>query len=390
MMSIGLHKKAVASFDRCLMANDGDNNDGAPDGGVYVFDVDCLSDRSAIVASTSDNYLSLYDSETLNQIRKMKVHTEMINGFDLSKGSPNLIFTASNDHRIYGWDIRTSGDVPIIKLKFADDVTAISVGISDTLIAAGCGSAISFYDIRGGDNWTTGKKSTKLGEYSDIHTDAITQLKFSRANSQILVSGAEDGLISIFNTSAADGDDAVVSILNAECPVRRLGFFGCDDEALYCLSTTETASFWHCATAQRVGDFPNVREELAVDYLVDCMYDNYSDCLSVIAGNYDGTAKIAVVEPTSLRITGELTLGGHSATVRCGKYVSSSSGRARLITGGEDATVCSWYLDSGAAESSMSNTDGPTSSVGQKSNNGPTMKSTGGPAKKVERRQKPY
>lgn len=341
MLSVELHKKIISSFDRKPVAEEGDNDDG-----VYVFDVDCFSDGSAVVTSMSDNCLAVYDAESLAQIRKLKGHSDMINGFHLSKTSSNSVYSVSNDHYVYGWDLRSSGEAPAMKIKLADEVTAISVGMNDSLLAAGYGSSICFYDIRGSssfsDNWNN-KKATKLGEYSDIHTDTVTQLKFSSVNSQILASGAEDGLISLFDTSAADGDEAVVSIFNTECPVRRIGFFGVEEDAMFCLSTTETASFWHCASAQRVGNFPNVREELGMDYLVDCMYDSGSDTLRLIAGDYNGESRIAIVGPNSLQVTEE-SPKGHSATIRCSKYYTSSGGIERMITGGEDSRVCSWNL----------------------------------------------
>lgn len=390
-MTFNIYKKTVTSFDRCSVQ---DYSEGAADGGVYVFDIEYVSDGSSFVTSSSDNCLTLYDAENFSHIRKFNAHTEMINSFDLSKSSPNLMFSASNDHCIRGWDLRVPGEDHILQIKLPDDATAVSVGILDTLLAAGCCSAISFYDMRRITDSPGSKKPEKLGEYSDIHTDTITQLRFSLANSQMLVSGAEDGLISLFNTSAADGDDAVVSILNTECPVRRIGFFGACDEALYCLSTTETASFWHCLSAQRVGDFQNIRDELGVDYLVDCMYDGTNDILSLVAGSYNGSGKIAVVEPTALSVIGDISEGGHSATIRCAKYSNSVGQNRRIITGGEDANICGWSIDAQidtlSSENSGKQNTGSRNTAGEKSSKSSSLKSSISAAKKNDRRQKPY
>mmetsp|Transcript_25922 Transcript_25922/g.24763 ORF Transcript_25922/g.24763 Transcript_25922/m.24763 type:complete len:385 (-) Transcript_25922:191-1345(-) len=384
MLLIELHKKIIASFDRKPVVEEGDNDDG-----VYIFDVNCFFDGSAVVTSLSDNCLAVYDAESLAQIRKLKGHSDMINGFDLSKTTPNSIYSVSNDHYVYGWDLRASSEAPAMKIKLADEVTAISVGMNDSLLAAGYGSSISFYDIRGSscfsDNWNN-KKATKLGEYSDIHTDTVTQLKFSTVNPQILASGAEDGLISLFDTSAADGDEAVVSIFNTECPVRRIGFFGVEEDAMYCLSTTETASFWHCTSAQRVGNFPNVREELGMDYLVDCMYDCRSDTLRLLAGDYNGDSKIAIVTPTALQVAEE-TPKGHSATIRCSKYYTSGSGVERLITSGEDSRVCSWNLKK-SNPTAPSIAEKLTNSSNKNKDNKSSFKKK--IDQKADRRQKPY
>jgi WD repeat-containing protein 89 len=386
MISMNIHKAIVTSFDRSPTTEEGDSCDGAQDGGVYVFDVDCVSDKSAIVASSSDNCLSLYDTESLIQIRRIHAHSQMINGFNLSKSGPYSIYSASNDHHINCWDLRSSGDTPVIKIKLPDEVTALSVGMADTLLAAGCSSSVSFHDLRIGS-----KKSNKLGEYSDVHTDTVTQLKFSTANAHILASGAEDGLIGLYNTSTADGDDAVSSILNTECPVRRIGYFGNNDEAMYCLSTTETASFWHCSTAQRVGDFPDIRAQLEADYLVDCMYDGTGDTLTVLAGSYGGSAKIAVVEPTALRVIGQLTSEGHRATIRCSKnYTSNSLGMMRIVTGGEDSRLCSWNVLPAAVLSGQSDIPLVKNFVTGSGSSNSNLKSATASVTKNNRRQKPY
>ena len=382
-MSVDIHRTVVTSFEKCQTNEE--NSGYEQDGGVYLFDVDILSDKSAIVASSSDNCISFYDVESLKQIRRIKAHSQIINGFDTSKSTPATIFSASSDSFVMGWDLRIAGDIPMMRIKLSDEVTALSVGVTDTLLAAGCSTAVSFYDIRGGG------KASKLGEYSDIHTDTITQLRFSTANSQLLASGAEDGLMTVYNTAASDGDDAVVSILNTECPIRRMGYFGNDDEAMYCLSTTETASFWHVATAQRVCDFSNIRSELESEYLVDCIYDTASDTLSILAGKYDGSAKLAVVEPTGLRVTAQLPSGGHNATIRCARnYICNNQQQMRFITGGEDARLCSWNYSMSAdvGHNQSMNTCPAEGPLGGSSNS--NLKSASSTNKKSQRKQKPY
>lgn len=47
--------------------------------------------------------------------------------------------------------------------------------------------------------------------------------------------------------------------MNAECPVRSVGFFGPEGEGVYCCTNTETLSLWHAAGAQRIKDFGDVR-----------------------------------------------------------------------------------------------------------------------------------
>jgi WD40 repeat protein len=386
------------------MDTDGDEFDG----GVYIFDVSSTSDGACLVSSMSDHHIAVYDSNSLGLIRKFKAHNDLIAGFDVSKTTPHMVYTGSDDRYVCGWDLRTAADgaAPAIKVKLAEEVSAIALGVADSLIAVGSGTTISFFDIRSctsapssssgsSSSSSSSSKPRKLGQYSDIHTDMVTQLRFSTAHSHMLASGAEDGLISLFDTSAAAGEEAVTSIFNTECPVRRLGFFGQQDEALYCLSTVETASFWHCSSAQRVGAFPNIREQLQVDYLVDCFYDASSNALCMIAGTYSGGGKVVLVEPSSLQVCGQLT-GGHTATIRCGMTMARqpASPAMRLITGGEDARLCSWVLSPEAgsvvpASASSAHTSGNAGSGSSSSRKTNHHGGSGGNGK-ADRRHRPY
>ena len=397
-----LERQVIASFERSHHTNTGIDDDGTADmhdGGVYVFDVNSTCDGTAIVSSLSDHHIAVYDSNSLGLIRKFQVHTDSITGFDVSKSTPHLIYTGSEDHHICGWDLRMSDrSVPVLKARLSEEVGAVALGVGDSLLAVGCGTTILFYDVR--STMTTSvpsssSKPKKLGQYADIHTDTVTQLRFSSSQSHIMASGAEDGLITLFDTATKAGDDAVVSIFNTECPIRRLGFFGHQDEALYCLSTVETASFWHCSSAQRVGSFPQIREQLQVDYLVDCFYDTSSNTLCMLAGAYDGGGKLVLVEPSSLQICGTLD-AGHTATIRAVRFLTNISNTsaalsaftsasavvpmARLVTVGEDARLCMWTLSPEGASTSSSSSGSSSFKTYH------TTTSSG----KANRRHKPY
>ena len=54
-------------------------------------------------------------------------------------------------------------------------------------------------------------------------------MKF-RPDSAVVMTGGEDGLICAYNTSVGVSEDAVISILNTECPTRRIGYFGTGNE----------------------------------------------------------------------------------------------------------------------------------------------------------------
>lgn len=152
-----------------------------------------------------------------------------------------------------------------------------------------------------------------------------------------------------------------MSICNTESPVRQLGFFGSEQEGLFALSTVETASCWHFPSSQRIGQFPSIREDFGVDYLVDC-WGSVSDPngLFMAVGYHSGQVQVCSVDPSgltplwSLPASSDISLGGHSDTVRCCEMINRApSGAGVLLTAGEDSTICMWQVGDGVASGAV-------------------------------------
>lgn len=168
---------------------------------------------------------------------------------------------------------------------------------------------------------------------------------------------------------------ALESVMNAECPVRTVGFFGPQREGIYCCSNTETLSLWHAQGAQRITDFGDVRSlahgdaaecsatatgnsggrvkgwGVSVDYIVGCRYETQTDRLWLVAGGFGGGACLASVSPDGIAPEGVLERG-HREQIRAFDWRGST-----VVTGGEDAKVCLWTAptaSSGATESASS------------------------------------
>lgn len=149
---------------------------------------------------------------------------------------------------------------------------------------------------------------------------------------------------------------ALDSVLNAECPVRTMGFFGPRGGGLYCCSTTESLSLWDPQGAQRLADFGDIRAlargdsketegatasgdtgwGVPVDYIVGCRYDEQTDNLWLVAGEFKGSACTAVVSASGITPRGLLD-GGHEEQIRTFDWLGSN-----VVTGGEDGKLCSW------------------------------------------------
>lgn len=295
----------------------------------FVTEVDASCDGSTLVFGVSDDTVQLVDATTSVVTTRFKAHSDTITCVCCSAQQPNHFLTAGYDNAVKLWDAR-SPDVAHT-ITFPTEVLAATTLFGDTLLAASQENAIHFVDIR---------NERKLGIYDDCHTDSVTRLKRSPAQEGVLASAADDCLVCCYDVSAAQQQDAVLSIMNTECPIARIGFFGSSYEGIYCLTGVETMSLWHFPSAQRINTFENIRNDrawpLAVEYLVDCIYSPEDDMLRLYAGTHAGQMVECVVSPSEVRPVKAMP-NGHRNTVRC-----VVKGATRLFTGGEDARVCVW------------------------------------------------
>jgi WD40 repeat protein len=188
-----VERKVVATFDQPHQKKAADG-----DCGVYIFDITATADSRLFAASLSDKHIVAYDAETSVGIYRVKAHSNTINAIETSKTSPFLIYSASSDRKACVWDLRIpviASALPVLKFNLPDEVNAVSVGMGDTLLAAGCGTSITFFDVRscasnsssssssggnaGSGNGGAGNAAAKakLGEYADLHTDIVTQVR---------------------------------------------------------------------------------------------------------------------------------------------------------------------------------------------------------------------
>eukprot|EP01031_Cornospumella_fuschlensis_P032229 gene32227-38981_t len=212
------------------------------------------------------------------------------------------------------------------------------------MIAVAVEQDISIYDVR---KLRDNGNSSKLFFYDEMHSDTVTNLAFSSKLPHMLMSGAEDGLICLSDTTIQDYDESTSSILNTDCPVRRFGFYGAGQDGVYSLSTVETASFWDHPNAQRIAHLPSLREDHNIEYLVDCFESEGSVLL--LGGRYDGRGSVFKLDGANLTPYSCLEQG-HTDTIRCVLF-ADISGDGSLFTGGEDGNLLVWKSGENASES---------------------------------------
>jgi len=119
-------------------------------------------------------------------------------------------------------------------------------------------------------------------------------------------------------------------------------------------------SVWHHDSAQRIGDFGDIRNHLGmlvgggmeIQYLVGCAWMEMEQELVLLAGNHDGDCVLYKVDAGSLEVK-KVMSGGHRGCVRSFVPVSSNSNSSSnagngngngscFITAGEDSRLCEW------------------------------------------------
>lgn len=373
------------------------------DAGPSTVDV---SDGGLAAAALSDHSVAIYDASEGRVVRTIGgAHGGPISGLEFVPGAADgqqpsrrhRVVSSSRDGTCRVWDAATGSPVATLRLdREGESALCLSVGYGGALCAVGTdGARVSFFDLRpGGDGTPSG---SLMGSYVDAHTEGVNAVRFGEVSDPrdpsttrtVLASAGEDGLAVIHDPSAPGEEEALVSVLNAGAPLRRVDFFGPSMEGLCCLTGNETASVHAWDAAQTVSDLggAGLRRalsdaadaasgavgragsdggggggEMSVEYLVGCTWTSLPPggdrALHLLGGNSRGDGYLFRVDAD--RITPALHLrGGHAGCIRDFCWIAAPDGGRRLVTGGEDARICEWDTEGGAAAAPASSALGP-------------------------------
>jgi WD40 repeat protein len=330
-----------------------------------------------VSCALSNGEVQVYDQDSmrLQQTYKMNTSTgNTTNGHhplvtdlvgDLSSANPNTLVATATDGTITLFDIRQSVPAFSLRLPRAPDEQALSVslGFEGSLAAVGTSkSNIHFYDVR--------NHRSLLGTYNQAHTQGVTKVRFqmlssfgtTSTTSPILISGGEDGLVCVFDTSQSSEETALKNVLAVQSPIRQVGFFGLQSKAIYCLTGDESLKLYHMEDSVCRKDYGSqLREYLShlslggggggdtvsssqpsqslmnMEYLVDCYWDTARQELLLCAGNNSGDAGLFKVQEHDISLSHRLA-GGHRGVIRALGSLSTHV----FVTVGEDARMCEW------------------------------------------------
>lgn len=324
-------------------------------GDDYVFQIASCQEISTLAVSLSTNALKFYSPATGQYLGECKGHEGTIHEISFSAPlSPQVICSCSSDGTVRAWDTRNFKQISLLSGGMSQEMFSFSFGgSSGNLLAAGSNAQILLWD------WRNSKQVACLEE---SHMEDVTQVKFAPNQQSKLISAAVDGLVCVFDTDGdIDEDNNLLSVMNAETSVAKVGFFGNTYQKLWCLTHIETLSVWDWSDGAREMNIEDARSLATdrwsldqVDYFVDCHYSQPDDQLWLIGGTTAGTLGYFPVrnDPAGAIRSAEAVLeGGHTGVVRTvypAAGIHQNLGQNKGLfgwTGGEDGRLCCWHSD---------------------------------------------
>lgn len=231
-------------------------------------------------------------------------HNKPVNKILTDPSSPNTLYSCSEDSTVKVWDVRTPFTKPQFTLTNSRNLPFFSMDIGHGLVSAGS-------QLKGTDSelvlWDTRKLDTALRSFIDSHNDDITATKFHPTRKNLLLSGATDGYVNVYDLNIVDEDDAQLQCINFSS-VHSAGFTSQD--RVYVLSHMETFAIFDLSTEQDLDpdanspgqttpikrgdvDFGDIREKWDCEYVVDFYAPGFIGCGS----NSKSSAKLFQVDP---------------------------------------------------------------------------------------------
>eukprot|EP00439_Symbiodinium_sp_Y106_P026736 s2037_g3.t1 len=227
-------------------------------------------------------------------------------------------------------------------------VYSCSVGCRDAALACAASEKVYLFDVGQG-------KQKQV--FKDSHTDVVNHVRFHPAESQKLLTGAEDNLVVVLDTSKTREDEAMLGVIPNEDCVRSFTLIGPDRNTLCCCSTVEDVRIWGLGDenfgslrAQFIGLRSHQLlmrgggddEDFGFGYVVETFYDEPSSQAFLLAGAGNAgdlllfRVTLAEAAPAAVfTVPAGSGMRGHEGIVRSAICLPGG----RVITAGEAPTA---------------------------------------------------
>ncbi|KAJ4787967.1 WD repeat-containing protein 89 [Rhynchospora pubera] len=271
--------------------------------------------------STRGSRMRAAQAESGQYFGECKGHSGRIHEISFSAPASSLVLcSCSSDGTVRAWDARSLEQVSMLRAGPSQEIFIFSFGgSSGNILAAGSNSQVLFWD------WRNGKQVACLEE---SHMDDVTHVQFVPGQQNKLISSSVDGLLCLFDTDGEINDDCnLISVMNVETSVAKVGFFGNENQKLWCLTHIET---------------------LKVDYFVDCHYSSTEDLLWLIGGTSSGTLGYFPIKQNSngtrIGAVEAILEGGHIGVVRSVLPASSDQISRHGSQNGQSIIFSCWMV----------------------------------------------
>ncbi|CAE7196855.1 Wdr89, partial [Symbiodinium microadriaticum] len=137
----------------------------------------------------------------------------------------------------------------------------------------------------------------EIASYQDHHSSNVTCVRFHPARPSLLVTGGDDGLLCVLDTTQRTEEETLRLALNVEESVRSVSFAGEGSDLLCSFSTTEALQLWSLSErrfGERCGRLEALRTDSRLQVgdsdgnLLDVLYSDESGRAYVLAGSVEG------------------------------------------------------------------------------------------------------
>lgn len=366
--------------------------------GDWVLCVAASPSTQWVSCALSNEEIQVYDKEKMMQVQTY--HSEsFVTDLAVDYSNSNILVSSAADGTVTLFDIRQQHPAFQTKLvRPEEEALSLSLAFEGKVTAVGSNKGkIHFFDIR---------NRNLLGTYNNAHTKEITKVRFqsvasfghSLVSTPTLLTASEDGFACIFDTTQPSEETALQNVLSVQSPIREIGFFGSQSEAIYCLTGDETLKLFHKDNSACQKDFglqlrPYLTNKLppgpsvtsSIEYLVDCHWDHSRQELLLLAGSVNGDSGLYQVAEQDISLVSHLC-GGHRGVIRSWIPMTANI----FVTVGEDARMCEWNRLTRQVQTGRKATEIIISS--SRKNTGMAPKTGGGKVRRPRSRltQRPY
>ncbi|KAI8910196.1 WD40-repeat-containing domain protein [Gorgonomyces haynaldii] len=274
------------------------------------YPTDIALEHGILAVSTLLGNIQLHDVQTLQQVVQLPRPESVITSMKIDEQEA-LIWSAYKDGVVLVWDHRQQA--PVMTFQHQQPISSFDYNCSRTLLACGTDlvkedAFIHFWDIR---------QQQIVASFDECHSDDVTCLKFHPTTPEAMISGSTDGLTCLYDLKIFDQDEALYQVIKDDS-VAKIGYFGPNSEYIYYITHMQTFSIWKFYEGEKIdkyGDARGVFGDVAVDYLLDCTYDEQGGRLFLVGGSQNGSMGILDVNLGNLKLAFTLH-GGHTDIVR--------------------------------------------------------------------------